>query len=292
MIAFVQLGHHHFDVLLPRTRQEKLLGLRVARKTQRQVFFEDLVDGHADAVFVRACLRLNRKGDGGLGNMRGLVKQWRRFVAQRFAGDGLLELGDRADVSGMHFRHFHAGLALHHLDVLEPFGGRAVEIHERGVVLQNAAHHLEVADAPRERVGQRPEDEDRKRRGIGHLALGHVPFSGGLLMAAGLARSRMGKNVHDEIQQAGAADILQRGSAQYRKDALGLDGYAQSGNQVFHRQRALLEKLFHQFVVALGDHLHQLLVRFLRGVSQIGGDLLDGGLAVAAGLIHVRFHPD
>ena len=66
--ALAQLGHHHLDVLLARSRQQKLLGLRVARKAQRQVFLQDLVNPQADAVFVGARFRLDGKGDGRLGN--------------------------------------------------------------------------------------------------------------------------------------------------------------------------------------------------------------------------------
>ncbi len=63
-----------------------------------------------------------------------------------------------------------------------------------------------------------------------------------------------------------------------------------SAYQIFDRQCSLLEKLLHQRVVDFGDHLHELFMRFLHGGGQIGGNLFDRRLAVAAGLIQVRVH--
>ena len=99
VIALPQFCDHHFDVLLPRARKQKFLRLRVAAKTQRQILFEDFVDGHADPVFIRAGFRLDRKGDRRLGNARRRIKDRRTLVAQGIAGDGFLQLGDGADVA-------------------------------------------------------------------------------------------------------------------------------------------------------------------------------------------------
>src|SRR5260370_34621345 len=55
----------------------------------------------------------------------------------------------------MQFRNFAEQLALHDLRVLKTFRRIAVEIHERGVVLENPALYFEIVDAPCERIGQR-----------------------------------------------------------------------------------------------------------------------------------------
>ncbi len=44
------------------------------------------------------------------------------FVAQGVAGQGVFQLGDRADVAGVQFVHRDGGLALHGREVREFFG--------------------------------------------------------------------------------------------------------------------------------------------------------------------------
>ena len=103
----------------PGTGQQKFLGLRIARKTQRRVLFQNLVDARADAVLVGARLGLDGKRDGRLGNVRRRIVNRRGLVAQRVAGERVLEFGDGAEIAGVQFRHRGRRLALHHLDVLQ-----------------------------------------------------------------------------------------------------------------------------------------------------------------------------
>ena len=58
-------------MLLPAARQQEFLGLRIAIEAQRLVFFEDLMQGVAHAVFVVARFGFDREGDGGLRNFTG-----------------------------------------------------------------------------------------------------------------------------------------------------------------------------------------------------------------------------
>ena len=102
----------------------------------------------------------------------------------------------------------------------------------------------------------------------------------------------IGKHFDQQIEQRGAADIVQRGGQHDRVDALGLKCVAQALSQILDRQRALLEKFLHQRVVALGDHFHQRFVRDLRRLGQIRGNLLDLRLAVAVRRVDVRLHRD
>ena len=104
VIALAQLGDDDFDVLLAGAAEQKFLGLRIAGEAERQVFFENFVDGHADAVFVRARFRLDREGDRRFGNCARGIKDGRGFVAERFAGSRVFQLGDGADVARVQVR--------------------------------------------------------------------------------------------------------------------------------------------------------------------------------------------
>ena len=290
VIAFVELRHNYFDMLLAGARQEKFLGLRVAGKAQGRVLFQNFVDGHPDAIFVGARLRLDRKCDRWLGNGRGLVENRGRLVPERLARGCFLQLGHGANIARAQFGHFGKLLALHHLDVLEALRRRVVEIRQRRIVFQDAAHHLVVRDAPREGIGERLENEEGERLRVVHFALGAVALPAGLRCARRDALAGMRENIGYERQQARAADIEQRRSHQHGHNAFFKRGSAQPRYQIFDRQCPLLEKLLHQRVVAFGDHLHELFMRFLCGGGQIGGNLFDRRFAVAARLIQVRFH--
>ena len=71
----------------------------------------------------------------------------------------------------------------------------------------------------------------------------------------------LGKFSTHEVQNQVAADVVQSGGAQHRENAHAADRLAQAVQNMLHRQRALVEELFQQRVVAFSDHLDQ---RFMR----------------------------
>ncbi len=60
--------------------------------------------------------------------------------------------------------------------------------------------------------------------------------------------------------------------------------------QILHRQRALVEKLLHQLVVAFGHHLHQRFVRRFRLLGEISRNFFDLRFAVAIRRVDQRLH--
>src|SRR5580704_16798398 len=110
----------------------------------------------------------------------------------------------------MHFRYFHPRFALHDLYMLKAFTRAVIKIRERSVVFQHSGQHLEIIDASGERIRERLEYENRKRLGIGDLALHWRAFAAGLAEAAGLsAHGGIGEYIDEQIQDGVAADIVQ-----------------------------------------------------------------------------------
>ena len=64
----------------------------------------------------------------------------------------------------------------------------------------------------------------------------------------------------------------------------------QAFGDLLGRERALLKELFHEGVVALGDHFHQRVMGLLGRFSQVGGDLAFLALAVSIGGVGVGLH--
>src|SRR4029077_19398279 len=100
----------------------------------------------------------------------------------------------------------------------------------------------------------------------------------------------MRENVGDKGEQAGGADVAQRGNHQHGEDFFGDDGVAHAGNQIFDGDGAFAKEFFHQIVIAFGNHFDQFFVRGFGFVGERGGNFFDGGLAVAIGLVHVGLH--
>ncbi len=111
--------------------------------------------------------------------------------------------------------------ALHHLHVLQPLGGIAVEILNGGVVFQHAGNHFEIVDAPREGVRDGLENKERERLGVRDFSLhGFTLVIGALVTGGRAAHRRGGKNLGAEVQDGVGADIVNRRGEQDRKDFL------------------------------------------------------------------------
>src|SRR5260370_3463158 len=180
MGALVELGDDDFDMLLAGGCQEEFLGLRIARKTQGGIFLEDFMNRDADLVFIGARFRLDGKGDGRLGKLRGRVKNGRSSIAKSLAGSRLLQFGDGADVSGVQLADFDELLALNDLDMLEAFRNVAIVIGESRVIFQDSALHLEVVDAAGERIGKRLEHKEGERLAVVVLAIEAIALAAGV----------------------------------------------------------------------------------------------------------------
>src|SRR6266446_4686246 len=203
------------------------------------------MNGDADLVFVGAGFRLDGERDGRLGKLRGRIINGRSFVANSFASRGFLEFGDGADVSGVKLADFGELLALNGLDMLKALRKVAIVIGERGIIFQNPALYLEIVDAARERIGQRFEDKEGKRLAVVVLALEAVALAAGILEADLRVLIGMRERVGEESEQAGGADVVERGSHQDGKDFFGDDGLADGGDEVVDGNSAFAEKLFH-----------------------------------------------
>src|SRR2546426_11053214 len=173
--------------------------------------------------------------------------------------------------------------------MLKAFGKIAIVIDERGVIFQYAALYLEIVDAAGERIGKRFENKERKRLAIIVLALEAVAFAAGLFEADLGVLIRVREYVGEESEQAGGADIVQRGSHQDGEDFFGDDGFANSGDEIVDGDSAFAEKFLHHFVVAFSDHFNKFFVSFLGVISKSGGKLFDGRVFIPLRGVDVRF---
>src|SRR5260370_30161351 len=215
----------------------------------------------------------------------------RSFVAESFAGGGFLQLGDGADGSRVKLANLSELLALNDLDMMEAFRKVAIVIDERGIVFQYAALYLEVVDAARERIGKSFEDKDGKRLAVMVLALDAIAFAAGVFEADLGVLIGVRENVSKKSEQAGGADIVQRGGHQDGEDFFGHDGFANGRDEVVDGDSAFAEKFLHHFVVAFGDHFNKFFVSFLSVISKSGGGFLGPRLAAPRAGVGSPFLP-
>ena len=115
----------------------------------------------------------------GSGSVTDGILDGRGLVAQGIAGEGFLELGHGADVSGGELGYGDELLAENGGDVGEFFRRAAGVVGDRGVILEHAADHLEVGDASGEGIADGLEDEERERLGGGDFARRRLGLGGG-----------------------------------------------------------------------------------------------------------------
>ena len=286
-VALLQAADHDFDMLLAAAGQQELAGLRVAVEAQGLVFFQDAVDGVAHAVFVVARLGFDGEGDGGLRQFDRRIGDVEALFGQGVAGQGVLELGDGADIAGVQFGDGLQGLAVRAAEVRQAFGGILVDVLQVGVVLNDAGIDAEEVDASGEGVGGGFEDVGGSQAafGDGAMRFGAVDEGGDLAALGGIRHV-----VDDQVEDQVAADVEVGGGAHDGEDAHFANAGAHAVENVFHRQGALFEELFHVGIVAFGDHFHQGFVGGLRLVGVLGGDVAFLALTVAIGRVGEGAH--
>ena len=106
------------------------------------------------------------------------------------------------------------------------------------------------------------------------------------------ANGRRGENLGQKIQNRVAADVMQCGAEQDRKDSFGQDGFAQAFLQITDGQGAFVEKFLHQCVIAFRDQLNQRFVRSLGFFGKNCGDIFYFSFAIAVWRVGEGFHRD
>ena len=223
-------------------------------------------------------------------------------MAEGVAGEGVAELGHCAEVAGVQLGDFDGFAALHDGEVGEALLAAAGVVFDGGVVFDDAADDLEEADAAGEGVGHGLEDHQGKRLAVGDLAGGMAASGSSVLAAASMVgvRTAMGPRSTgeghvdlDEVEQVVEGHVGEAAGEEHGEDAVFADGFVERGDEVLFGERAGLEVLLHQLVLAFGDQLDESLVAGLGVGGQVGGDFGgDLAAAIAAGGVIVGLHGD
>jgi len=103
------------------TGQQQFLGLRIAAVVDRRILFLDAVHRGADLVLVAACLWFDRVGEHRFGKLERREGQRIGFVAERVAGQRVLQLRHGREVACLHLGYSRRSLALQQLERSKAF---------------------------------------------------------------------------------------------------------------------------------------------------------------------------
>src|SRR5437870_10816193 len=121
------------------------------------------------------------------------------------------------------------------------------EILQCSVIFHDPGKHLEIGDPACKGIVRGLENISRCRLRIRDTALSSMAIAGRFrrsLDSAMLSRCRT--IINNKVQQMVSTDVAQSRGKDYRKDFVVANGLMQCRNQVFFRNSAGVEELFHQ----------------------------------------------
>ena len=194
------------------------------------------------------------------------------FVGQGVPGEGVLELGDDADLARAQGLDRLLGLALQPADVADALLDAAGGVEHLAVRLEGARVDAEDGELAHVGIGDGLEDEGREGRlGIGRAGGRRLALEVGALDGAEVGGGR--KLLDEEIHEGLHADEPGSGGGEHGHEGAARDGLAQRAQHLRLGDGALLEVLREEVVVRLRGGLGQLLAPLLRGVHRVRGNL-------------------
>ena len=258
---------------------EELLRLGIVVVMQRRVLLSHAVQRRGDLVLVAAALGLDGEGDGGLGKGDGGQDDGLAFIAERVARQGVLELGDHADLPGAERLHGLLGLAHEMAEMPDALLPPARGVEHLAVRLEGAGVDAEEGQLAHVRIRDGLEDDRGERR------LGVPGARDGLLRSGigALHRAQVGgrgKLLDDEVHEGLDAQALGGGGGEDGHEGSRSDGLAERSEHLLLADAALLEVLGEEVVVRFRHRLDELLPPRLRVVHDLAGDVRLLHLAV------------
>ena len=239
--------------------QQRFAGARVLAHGDGRVFFLKTGQAGEDLFFVAGLLGVHGHGDGRRRELDGFELDGLAGFAQRVAGAGILQLGQRADVARDQLIHNDLLLAAHDEQVAGLFSFIRVGVIQRGGGGQRAGAHLEQAHLADELVDDGLEHDRGERIGFLAFAGFHIAALG--VGAFDLAAGRRGHVGGEHVEHRGHADSAQTRAAADRNDGTIGNADAQAAEDFFLGQLAFFEVLLHQFFVGAGDGFHNFFAR-------------------------------
>ena len=226
-------------------------------------------EADGNLVLIALVLGLERLVDAGVRVLDGRHGDLALGGGEGVAGVGVLQLDQRADLSGVELLHLVAVFAVEDEHLAQSLGLVGVGVDDVLAGLERAGEHLDKGQLPD--VGLVDGLEDKGGGLVVVEADGHL-FAVDVLGNGLHVVIRRGGVFGDEIHQPRHADICLAGSEEHRDERPGLERLVKPAAE-FLLGDALVEKFLQQRVVRLGHELDQLGVQLIHLFALLAGGL-------------------
>ncbi len=207
------------DVHLAQAGEQLVAGLRVAAEHERRVLLGEPAERGRDLLLVALGLRRDREAHHRLGEVQLRQLDLVLGIEQQVAGRRLLQLRDRADVTGAELLGRVVILALQDQQRADALLRMRADVDDRRVGVERPGEDTEEVDPAGERVGHGLEDEGRG--------------AGAVDVDRGRALRRRRNAFDHQVEEGGRAEVLRRHAARDREQLA-------AGDRVLERVRDLL----------------------------------------------------
>ncbi len=269
-------------------RDDGLAGFRIGIDAERRVLRHQLRQRDAELLLVGLRLRLDGDLDDGIGKFHLFQDDRLLRIAQRVAGAGLLEAGQRDDVARIGLLDVLAVVGVHQQHAADPLLAFAGRVDDAGAARQRA--RIDAAERDGADIGIVHDLERQQRQRLLVVGLAHHFVA---LVVDALDRRHVERRrqiVDHGVEQRLDALVLERRAGEHREERAGDHGLADQpleGRDV----RLLAVQIGGQdLVIELDRGLEQLVAIFQGLILQIGGNL--DVVVIGAERFVLPDHPD
>ena len=276
----VELAAHtvdkNFKVKFAHARDDGLAGFFVRAHAEGRVFLSETVEGKRHLFLVSLGLGLDSLRDHGFRELHAFEDDRSVKSAERVARRNGLQAHRSSDVARFDHLDFLTLIGVHleqtadaFLVVLDGVENGVAGVEDAGI----NAKERELADV---RVSHDLEGKRGERSIVAR-------FAGDFLVVQVEARNRRNvgrsrQELHDGVEHALHALVLEGGAAKHRLDFAGDGALAKTLDGFLFGKGAFLEVLVHELFVRFGSGFDHLLAPFVGGVDELSGDVFVGEL--------------
>src|SRR5688572_3392259 len=284
----VEFPHHavddDFQVKFTHSRNDGLVRIRVRVDLERRIFLRQLPQSNAHLLLVGLGFRLDGDGDHRLREIHRLEQNLLLFVANGIARRDIAKANRGGNIAGHDILDLFTLVGVHLQKTPDALASLLGRVEDVRAGVQTSRINTEEGQLPDERVGHDLEDEAGERL----LVIGLANLGLGVTRIHTFDRRNVeggGQKIHHTVEQLLYALVLERGSADHRRQLDLNRRLADSIHQLFIRNRIAADVLFHQVLVDFRSGLDELFAIFVDDILIFGGNFFDAELGAHRGVV-------
>ena len=261
----------NFEVEFAHTGNNRLAGFFVRADAEGRVFLSKTVQSESHLFLVGLGLRFDSLGNNRLREFHAFEDDRSVDSAERVTRRNVRQAHGSGDVAGFHELDFLTFVGVHLEQTADTFLLTLDGVHDRVTGVQNAGVDAEEGQLADVRVGHDLERESGERSFVLGFTEGRLFVEVETFNRRNVGRGR--QELHDGVEHALHALVLEGGTAKHRLDFAGDGTLTKTGDDVLFGEFAVFEVLVHELFGSFRSALNHLFVPFLGNVNEVGGDV-------------------